>query len=252
LIIKNLIIVYHAHNSEYEVRKLKNNFLISFLTFYFEKFIYKNTVATCVCKKDMQFVKQHYKTKPILFENGVTEIKMEKISINKIKKNKFILFCGSYTYWPNKIAVDKIIANKKKIEQFFPNINFVFTGEGFPNFKDKNIFTPGILKKSKLVWLIKNCLFFYAPMPKAPGTKIKILEALYYGALTVCSNHAIVGIRKIIKLNSLIITSEKNFLNNLFTIKKKSKKIFKVRKEFKDNYNFKNKIKFFYDRINQL
>ena len=103
-----------------------------------------------------------------------------------------------------------------------------------------------------MVWLIKNCLFFYAPMPKAPGTKIKILEALYYGALTVCSKHAIVGIRKIIGLNSLIITSEKKFINNLIKIKNKTKKKFKVTNEFKDNYNFKKKIKFFYEKVSRL
>ena len=44
-------------------------------------------------------------------------------------------------------------------------------------------------------------------MPKAPGTKIKILESIYYGATTICSKEAITGIQKIKKLNSIIITS---------------------------------------------
>ena len=35
LIKKNVTILYHAHNLEFEVRKLKNNFIIAFLTFLF-------------------------------------------------------------------------------------------------------------------------------------------------------------------------------------------------------------------------
>ena len=90
------------------------------------------------------------------------------------------------------MAINKIIKNKKIIEKIFPNIKLILTGEGIPNYKIKNILNLGIIKKPNLVWLIKNC-FFYAPMPKHK-TKIKILEALYYGALTVSVN-AIVGIK---------------------------------------------------------
>lgn len=250
IMIKNIIVIYHAHNLEYEVRKLKNNYFISYLTFYFEKFIYQNTLATSVSNKDTKFIKKYYKSIPILFENGIIKTKQEKILHKEIKKNKFILFCGSYTYWPNKMAISKIIKNKEQIKKIFPKIKFVFTGEGFPNFADKNILNLGIIKKTKLVWLIKNCLFFYAPMPRAPGTKIKIIEALYYGANTVCSKYAIVGIRKIKKLKSLYVNSESKLIENLIKIKNRKK--YKVSKDFKDNYNFKNKINFFYERINKL
>ncbi len=250
ILLKNVIIIYHAHNLEYEVRKLKNNFIIAFLTFYFEKFIYKKCIGTSVSNKDKKFVLNNYNTKSILFENGVTEIKEEKINNKKIKKNKFFLFCGSYTYWPNKLAINKIIKNKKIIKKIFPSIKLILTGEGIPKYKNKNILNLGIIKKSNLVWLIKNCLFFYAPMPKAPGTKIKILEALYYGALTVCSKNAVVGIKNTKHLKSLIITSENKLFNDLLKIKNKKK--IKVSRKFKESYNFKNKIKILYEKINKL
>ena len=174
ILLRNVTILYHAHNLEFEVRKLKNNFIIAFLTFYFEKFIYKTCIGTSVSLKDKKFIHKNYNAKSILFENGVTEIKEEKIIDEKIKKNKFILFCGSYTYWPNKLAINLIIKNKYIFKRIFPNVKIILTGEGIPNYKDKNILNLGIVKKTKL-WLIKNCLF-YAPMPKAPGTKIKILK----------------------------------------------------------------------------
>ena len=79
IINRNLIIIYQAHNLEYEVRKLKKtNFIISFLTFYFEKLIYKCTLSTAVSINDFKFIKKYYKANPILFENGVTEVKEEK------------------------------------------------------------------------------------------------------------------------------------------------------------------------------
>ena len=108
---------------EYEVRKLKNNFLISYLTFYFEKLIYKKFIGTSVSTKDQKFILKNYYAKSILFENGVTEINNEKINNKKIKKNKFILFCGSYTYWPNRLAVNKIIKNEIIIKKYFQILN---------------------------------------------------------------------------------------------------------------------------------
>lgn len=220
---KNIIIIYHAHNLEYEVRKLKNNYFIAIMTFYIEKLIYKITNGTSVSVKDYNFIKKNYKVSSILFENGVTKIKKEKLENKEIKKKNFLLFCGSYTYWPNKIAIDRIINEKEKILKIYPKLKFVFTGEGLPKFKDENILTLGIIKKSKLIWLIKNCFFFYAPMPKAPGTKIKILESLFYGATTLCTKNAISGIKNVHKLENLIITSKKKLLNDLYKIKKKKK-----------------------------
>ena len=74
---------------------------------------------------------------------------------------------------PNKIAINKILNQKKKILEIYPNIKFVFTGEGLPQFNDEDILNLGIIKKSKLIWLIKNCLFFM-PQCKNSWNKIKI------------------------------------------------------------------------------
>ena len=84
-------------------------------------------------------------------------------------------------------------------------------------------------------------------MPKAPGTKIKILESLFYGAITLCSKEATIGIRNLNKVNNLIITSQKNLLKNLTKV---SKKKFVISKRFENYYNFNNKIKKFYETIN--
>tara|TARA_B100000787_G_C16195153_1_gene300240 strand:+ start:2894 stop:3982 length:1089 start_codon:yes stop_codon:yes gene_type:complete len=246
LFISNVKIVYHAHNLEYEVRKLKNSKFISYLTFFFEKYIYKNTFGTTVSKKDYLFVKNIYNQKSIIFENGVSEIKDKKIINNKITKKNFLLFCGSYTYWPNKVAIDKIYKQRNIIKKIFPNIKFLITGEGCPNFQDKNFINLKIIKKNNLIWLIKNCLFFYAPLPKAPGTKIKILEALYYGAKTVCSNYSLTGIKKIEGINNLFVTTDANLSKTLEKMKINNN--IKKNNEFKKYYNFNKKVVNFYEK----
>ena len=116
LAVRDCKIIYHAHNLEYEVRKLKNSILIKFLTFYFEKYMYKYSIGTTVSNKDQKFVKKSYGSKSILFENGVKEEVPKKLKINLVK-NKYILFSGSYTYWPNKIAVENIFKNKSIIKK---------------------------------------------------------------------------------------------------------------------------------------
>ncbi len=246
LFISNVKIIYHAHNLEFEVRKLKNSKFIAYLTFFFEKLIYKISIGTTVSKKDYLFVRNNYNKKTIILENGVSEIKDKKIFNKDIVKKKFLLYCGSYTYWPNKIAIDKIYKQRNIIKKIFPSIKFIITGEGSPNFKDKSFINLKIIEKDNLVWLIKNCLFFYAPLPKAPGTKIKILEALFYSAKTVCSKHSLTGLKKIKNINNLFITND----NNLCKVLDKLKKTNNIKKnsEFKKYYNFKEKVISFYEK----
>lgn len=246
---KDIKIIYHAHNLEYEVRKLKNNFLISSITFFFEKFIYSNSIGTSVSKKDKIFIKKKYLSNSILFENFIKPEVSRKIKHKNIVKKNFVFFCGSYSYWPNKIAINKIIQNKYKILKKFPKIKFIFTGEGLPDFKDKDIINLKIINKKNLIWLYKNCLFFYAPMTKAPGTKIKILEAIYYSANIICSNFALAGINKIRNIDNIFIEKDKNLSEILLKIKKYNNKKKINNFNFRKNYNIKYKVKKFYDQL---
>ena len=86
-------------------------------------------------------------------------------------------------------------------------------------------------------------------MPKAPGTKIKILEALYYNTLTICSKEAIVGIRKTKNLKFLKIVNDKNLLKILGEIKNKKK--FNISREFK-KLQLQKKTQIFYEKIIKL
>ena len=250
LFVKDVKIIYHAHNLEYEVRKLKNSKLISLLSFYLEKLTYKNTTGTSVSNQDKKFVKKNYHSDTILFENFINPVKPEKISDGSAIRKNYILFCGSYSYWPNKFAVDKIIKDKKLILKKFPKVKFVFTGKDYPQNNDKDILSLGIVKKKHLVWLYKNCLFFYAPLPKSPGTKMKIIEAIYYGATVICSKNAIINICELENINFLFTLGKKKFLNIINFIKSKKFTSLKKNNEgFKRYYNCGTRIKKFNDQL---
>lgn len=197
-LIKNLKVIYHGHNVEYEVRKNKINF-IKRITFFSEKFIYKNAnLATVVSKRDWATIKFLYKIKPYIFLNGYCLNKVKQSKFTKIKLPKiFLLFNGSYSYWPNKVAIDKIInVFCKKILKVNDQIYFVFTGHNFPDkYKiNKNIiYLEDLSDEDYRSVLLKSNLLFL-PLPKSPGTKIKVIEALCEGKNIVGSKSSFLGI----------------------------------------------------------
>jgi len=245
---KDIRIIYHAHNLEYEVRKFKNSKFILFITFYIERLIYNFTIGTAVSAKDLIFIKKKFKKKSILFENGIIKEEKKYLSKLNLKKDKYIFFCGSYTYWPNKIAIDTIIQQSHLIFKHFSDIKIVLTGEGIPKSIDKRILNLGIVNKRNLSWLYQNCKFFYAPMPKAPGTKIKIIEALCYNATVFCTKYSLYGLNKIYNKNSIYIITKKKFEDQLVKFKRK-KKVNINNSHFSYYYNFKNIIINFYKKL---
>ena len=74
---------------------------------------------------------------------------------------------------------------------------------------------------------------------KSPGTKIKILESLFYGATTLCTKNSISGIKNVLKLENLIITNKKELTKDLLKITKKKKNV--ISKKFENYYNFEKK-----------
>ena len=199
ILLNNIIIVYHAHNIEYEIRLKKNNFFIAFLTKIFEKYVYlKSDIATSVSDHDQKKIKKLYNINSYVFLNGVHS---ERLKVKKITKNipkNFYLYSGSYLYQPNKVALDELI-NKLYpiIIKKYPNLYLIITGEGLPVelIKNKKIIHFKYLKKENLNYLTKKAKFLLLPLKKAPGTKLKIIEALLIGSQIITTKHGMKGIK---------------------------------------------------------
>jgi hypothetical protein len=192
------VIIYHAHNIEYEIRKIKNNKLIILLTKYFEKKVYQDAdYATVVSKTDQKKIYKLYRKQATIFYNGISKNRIKVKKSNKIKY-KYIIFSGNYFYYPNQIAIERLTkVVLKKINEKFKNIKLIITGSELPKkifINNKNIIFMKKINKMKLNYLIKNSICTILPLVKSPGTKLKVIEALLLGKIIIGSKQAFEGI----------------------------------------------------------
>jgi hypothetical protein len=202
---KNVFIIYHAHNIEYYLRKDKKSFFfINYLTKILEKKIYIiSDIGTVVSEKDKTIVKKLYNIEAFIFKNGINKKRLEVKKIKKEFPKNFLIYPGSYSYFPNKISIDKLIYKIfPKLIKKYPKMKLVITGSDFP-FKKFRKFTYvkyfKNLSKENLNFLIDKSKFLLAPISKSPGTKLKIIEALMLGCIIISSNQGFSGIKLKIK-----------------------------------------------------
>ena len=247
-------IIYRGHSIEYEIRKKNSNIIISNLSFFFEKFVYKNSlISTAVSKIEMQKVKKYYGVKPFVFPNVINfkQQRKKKSNINK----KYILYSGSYDYQPNKIAIDRLYYNiMPKLIKKFPNIILVLTGSNNIPYKAHWLKNLGLISKDRYINILCNSLCLVVPTKEGYGTRVKIIEALCNGVVVVSSKIGIEGISYVKKspppfecFNDLSFINAICKINKNKIYKKKSnkKKIFYIK-----NYNARLKVKSFLREIN--
>lgn len=251
---KKTKIFYHSHNVEYDIRRKKNSIIISSISKILEKKVFQiSNYASVVSTLDALRVKYLYNIKPIIFENGVD---IERLKINKkFKKkffNKYIIYSGSYSYKPNKFAIDYLI---NRVMPYFKknnyNIDLMLTGKSFPNLLSKNdVICKKNLKKDILNYYIKKSYFTILPLQQAPGTKIKVIENLILGKTIIGTKFAFRGI-KIMKnaKNPIIYKSFSDLCEKInFFIKNEkiiNQKILAAKKFYIKNYSISNIIKKF-------
>lgn len=224
IIFKEVKIIYHGHNIEYEIRRVKNNLIISLLTKFLEKKIYLHAnYATVVSKYDQNKIKKLYNLNSIILKNGISKNRSKISKILNFKTKNYIIFSGNYFYLPNQIAIKTLLYKiLPKINQQFKNIKLVITGTNLPvqiANNNKIIFMPR-LQKSKLNYLIKKSICTILPLINSPGTKLKVIESLMLGNPIIASKHSFRGIEIRSKNPPFIfkkINDINEFLNKLIT-----------------------------------
>ena len=237
-LIKDVKIIYHAHNIEYEIRKLKNSYLIQLFTYMLEKKVLNlSDYSTSVSKIDQKNNLLLYKKKTILFYNGISQKRLK--SSKKIIEEEYIIFSGNYFFLPNQIAIDKLIRLLKKLNTKLKKLKLVITGSDIPKSIKKYkfvIFKKNLSKQDLNNYLI-NSICTILPLKKAPGTKLKVIEAFLNGVTVVGTKHAFKGL-KLFKLNPPFIYKNENQLFSIIKFIIKNKK--KVKKlAIRDLHNYK-------------
>ena len=253
IILKDCKVIYISHSIESEIRKKYSNKFIYLLTIILENFVFKFAdFSTAVSKKEKLKIKKLYNVDTFLFPNGIN-LKF----IKKKNKTKFdyIIYSGSYSYKPNKDAIDFLnLEIMPSLIKFFPKLKLILTGGGY----NKKIFPwliyKKIIPKNELYNLIYYSKCMCVPLKFGSGTRIKIIEALLLGGIVISSKKGIEGL-KLFKKNPPFIYKDKKelikilkylILNN-YKIKKKSNlnKYFYQKKYSMNNltYNFLKMIK---------
>ena len=254
-----ILIIYHAHNIEYDVRKKRNSYIISFITKIIEKKIYKLIdFSTAVSEEDQKRLKQLYNVNAYIFQNGINKkrllLKKPEFDLPK----KYIIYSGSYSYKFNKFTINKIITKIMPIIlKKFQDVKLIITGKDFPRekFTKYNFITNyQNLEKEKLNYLIKKSLFMFTPMNNSPGTKLKVIETLLLGGNLITSKSAIKGV-KFVKSENLFVYSNINKMYQYIYYlilnhkKNKARNINLSNKFYFKNYLMENILKKFFTEI---
>ena len=234
-------IIYISHSIESEIRKKYSNKFIYYLTLLLEYLVFKITkLSTSVSLKEQRKIKKQYNVKPVLFPNGIN------INFRKKKKSikyNYIIFSGSYSYKPNRDAIDFL--NKEIMPQLIkinPKLKLVITGGGY----DKEfpwVIYKNTVPKNELYNLIYHSKCMCVPLNFGSGTRVKIMEALSLGTIVISSKKGIEGL-KLININPPFIYKTKDDLIKLVKLILSNKKI--KEKSIKDKsfyfkkYNMKN------------
>lgn len=244
----NLKCIYHSHNVDFFFRK--KNFLLSKLSFYFEKKILKKFyLSTAVSDKDYKMFKSLFKVKTKILPNGII-INNRYLKRNSLKKN-YIIFSGSLEYSQNRKIFNKLLKYEFQIlKKYLPNIKIFLTGGGkFKFYKNYSYIEElGTLPLRKYMNILINSMGVIVPGSSVTGTKIKIIEALCYNKIVFSNHKSLKGIRnqynKYIEYKNLNDFEKKiKFLND----KNYNSKIFnQIGQFYRDNYDMKKIVKKFY------
>ena len=252
-LIKDVKIIYHAHNIEYEIRKLKNSYLIQLFTYMLEKKVLNlSDYSTSVSKIDQKNNLLLYKKKTILFYNGISQKRLK--SSKKIIEEEYIIFSGNYFFLPNQIALNKLLKLFKKLNTKFKKLKLVITGSDIPKSIQQHkfvIFKKNLSKQDLNNYLIHS-ICTILPLKEAPGTKLKVIEAFLNGVIVVGTKHAFKGL-DLSSLKPPFIYKNENQLYDLIKFiiykKKKIKKLaIKDIQNYKKNYLMENIVKKFFKR----
>jgi len=217
IFLKNIKIIYHSHNIEYDVRSYKKNLFIAFITKKLEKKIFQNTISTVVSNTDQKKIYNYYNVKPYVLLNGTNH----KIIIKKkVLKNYQIIFPGNVEYYYNYISINNLINNIiPKLCKRFPKIKFIITGSNKIDLdtEKKNITFAGFLNKRKYLNILKNSNLLIYPATEAPGTKFKIIESLCHGIIIITTKQGLKGISIIKNSKSVLIYKNYKQLEKLVT-----------------------------------
>ena len=120
-----------------------------------------------------------------------------------------IVFHGTYTYYPNKEAIDLITDYiAPKIERFYENVKFIIAGKDVPEFERSNLKFVGFVED--LQSLLNASDIAVVPLLRGGGTKLKIFDYMGVGLPIVTTKKGIEGTSAKNDEHAIIVDSVNN------------------------------------------
>ena len=252
---KNTFLVYRSHSVEYEIRVKNSNKLISYITWYCERQVYRmSNISTTVSSLEKKKIFKYYNIETEIFPNSIRSSDISKVKQKKIKNlpKKFILYCGSYEYNPNKVAIDNII-NKILPTISKKNIYLVLTGKNNIDFNNDYVCNYGHIERGKLKYLFKKTICLVVPLFEGYGTRIKILEAIVLNTRVISSFKGIEGIEYENKSRNFLITNNFNMIiRGILKFSKSKTKLKNNNKRISNIYSMEKNTLFFYKKVKKI
>jgi len=252
LLIPNIFIIYRAHNIEYEIRKKNSSFFISLITKYIEKKVFNiSNVVTTVSNLEQKKANKYYSVKTRLFPNSIRVSDFIKLKDKRVKKlpKKYILFCGSYEYRPNKSAIDYLINNILPIVNK-KNIYLVLTGGPNINFNNDKVINLGFVERAQLKFLYKNAICLMATLFEGYGTRVKIIESLILQSNVISTSKGIEGIDFYPKKKIIITNQKKKIVDAVYYFMQlKNNKLKNLTQRLSKYYSMENNANLLYKDI---
>ena len=151
----------------------------------------------------------------------------------KIYEKNYLIFSGNYFFKPNQIAIKNILKILPKIHKLDPSIKGLITGTNLPYKLIKHpyiIFKPK-LEKELLNLYLKKSICSIMPLINSPGTKLKVIENLLIGVITIGTKHAFKGIELGEKNPPFIFKTDQELIKLLNMVLKKKNKLKRIAKK---------------------
>ncbi len=220
-------IIYHSHNVEYYLRKEKHGKIITGLTFWAEKRLLKEAdLSFAVSEVDSSQFEQLYGVRPELLPNGVDCEMFDRVAEEEIAalKSEYgigdsaILFMGSYSYKPNREAIDFLLKDvMSKVLEKCKNAQLVIIGGDVP-YKESWLVNPGCVPYAKVPAFVRACRIGVAPIFSGSGTRLKILEYMAAGLPVMSTGKGAEGLNVTNGKNILIADQEGNFASYILSL----------------------------------
>jgi len=197
------VIVYHAHNVEFLLRRARYGAPLAWLTRPAEAYLFRRAdLPLVVSKVDQRHVEALYGVQPSILPNGVDYETFAKVSRELARatarryaiSNFALLFMGAYDYPPNREAIDLLARTVlPRLLRDQPGVQLVVTGGDVP-YAAPWLRGLGRVPIEELPAVVAACRIGVAPIHQGSGTRLKVLEYMAAGLPVVASRKAVEGL----------------------------------------------------------